>query len=406
MYHRGKVEIEGNAGNTSFGDFWFKNKTKEEVVKEISQLRKNIKKKHRSLNREIMDTEELWEKQLKPISVPLNKLIDKSEKLKEEPLDTIVKPETTLKRKIEETPKRRGVLPQSFNFSTEEENENDNESNDENEGLQAPKRSAISSGSEETERMFDIEMREGNTAFGENNATPPSTPSTSYNMDGERFIKTPTGIQYAREYINSHFTGKLSKEYFLKLIKGTNDIDYNYGVRIEGNNWMIGDKNIEIDNDDLIVDGERFEGTRGLYELIFMKRPNDYVYDKNDLDKYGLILKKTNAHRRNHSASGQVKSNRGEKYKKIISLLIKHFPRTDPMSTNVDILNEAVTGSGILLTNAKPNIVYWNDPNELVSRLKVLLASKQNGNNAHDNEINAIIEEIKEAYGPDLLDIY
>lgn len=44
------------------------------------------------------------------------------------------------------------------------------------------------------------------------------------------------------------------------------------------------------------------------------------------------------------------------------------------------------------------NIVYeyWDDPNELCERLKLLLASKGGGNSNHDQEINSIIEELRE----------
>lgn len=41
--------------------------------------------------------------------------------------------------------------------------------------------------------------------------------------------------------------------------------------------------------------------------------------------------------------------------------------------------------------------VHWNDPNELVDRLRLLEASHRAGNNAHNNEILSIIEELREA---------
>ena len=41
--------------------------------------------------------------------------------------------------------------------------------------------------------------------------------------------------------------------------------------------------------------------------------------------------------------------------------------------------------------------VYWNDVNEIVERLKLLIASQQAGHTNHDNEIISIIEELKEA---------
>lgn len=52
-----------------------------------------------------------------------------------------------------------------------------------------------------------------------------------------------------------------------------------------------------------------------------------------------------------------------------------------------------------ILKNIKKNteLVYWDDPNELVDRLKLLIASKTAGNTNLDNEILSIIEELKEA---------
>lgn len=44
------------------------------------------------------------------------------------------------------------------------------------------------------------------------------------------------------------------------------------------------------------------------------------------------------------------------------------------------------------------NIVYeyYDDPNELCERLKLLLASKSAGNSNHDQEISSIIEELRD----------
>ncbi|EZA53516.1 hypothetical protein X777_07026 [Ooceraea biroi] len=41
--------------------------------------------------------------------------------------------------------------------------------------------------------------------------------------------------------------------------------------------------------------------------------------------------------------------------------------------------------------------VHWDNPNELVDRLRLLNASRQAGNNSHDNEMLSIIEELREA---------
>jgi hypothetical protein len=49
-----------------------------------------------------------------------------------------------------------------------------------------------------------------------------------------------------------------------------------------------------------------------------------------------------------------------------------------------------------LENNKKTSFVYWNDVNELVERLRLLVASKSAGHSAHDNEIMSIIEELRE----------
>lgn len=61
-------------------------------------------------------------------------------------------------------------------------------------------------------------------------------------------------------------------------------------------------------------------------------------------------------------------------------------------------------GSGIIPTdvmrysnNTKIAYTYWDDPNELVNRLRLLIASKSASHSGHANEIISIIEELREA---------
>lgn len=50
------------------------------------------------------------------------------------------------------------------------------------------------------------------------------------------------------------------------------------------------------------------------------------------------------------------------------------------------------------LNGSRPNMItYWNDANELVNRLRLLTASAAAGHTGHNNEILAIIEELREA---------
>lgn len=68
-------------------------------------------------------------------------------------------------------------------------------------------------------------------------------------------------------------------------------------------------------------------------------------------------------------------------------------------STNNDI--ERKSGSGIEMDFVpyNENVVYefYDDPNELCERLRLLIASKAAGNSNHSQEINSIISELREA---------
>lgn len=44
----------------------------------------------------------------------------------------------------------------------------------------------------------------------------------------------------------------------------------------------------------------------------------------------------------------------------------------------------------------KPHFVYWNDVNQLIDRLKLLISSLNSGHTGHNNEITSIIQELKE----------
>lgn len=391
------------------------NKTKEDIIKEIVQLRKNIKQKHQTLKRDILQSEEMWENKLKPISEPLKILVEEGgylqeDKIQQHPLKT----ERKRRRMVgveEVTPAKRYIpnpiqgvkRKQKINYPLQPEYESDYEYGEENENQPNPKRLAS-----HHSNMDVAEVVVGGNDAVDNSAmvTEPVIPvqflqnEETYEspVTGEELIKTPQGKKLAKDFIHKNFKGKLARDYFLRLIQGGKTIDCNYGVRVENDSWMIGDKEIEIDDNDLIIDGVRYLGTPGLYELIFMNIPNEYIYSKEDLDAYAQILIATKAHRTNYSADGRIKSNRGIKYKSIISQITNRNTglQANDMTTYTGLLHGGVSGSGILLTNSQPQYIYYDDPNELVDRLRTLLASQQAGNTAHADEINSIMEELNE----------
>lgn len=153
------------------------------------------------------------------------------------------------------------------------------------------------------------------------------------------------------------------------------DLDKTYGPKkLVGDKITLGDKEIKFENSDLIIEETSYRLTPGLSRLIFFKNPIPYT--EHDLEVYKSILLQTSAHLTLDGS--KVKKSSGIKYVNVIETL---FP----------------SGSGLFKKLRTNNLVYWNDPNELVDRLRLLLASQQAGNNSVHNEIISIFEELYEA---------
>ncbi|KAF0689186.1 Uncharacterized protein FWK35_00031703, partial [Aphis craccivora] len=165
----------------------------------------------------------------------------------------------------------------------------------------------------------------------------------------------------------------LRKQMIIKILKlptglKSYDIDKTYGPKINTNgNMYLGKKEIKLVDNTLTIEDSSYPITPGLGNLIFLKSPK--LYTNKDLKTYKSILNQTSAH---------LKADGGNKYADIIQNL---FP----------------SGSGLTVKLQKHNLVYWNDPNELVDRLRLLLASKAVGNTGVSNEILSIFEELREA---------
>ncbi|XP_071137295.1 uncharacterized protein [Mytilus edulis] len=158
---------------------------------------------------------------------------------------------------------------------------------------------------------------------------------------------------------------------FLKLSM-TPNADYTFGLRVEGNTIMIGGLPVNFEGDDILVDGVRYKGTPGLWELMVMKRPESY--DPEDLMTYGEILRASGAmYQGNSILSRTPKANRSYKWKEIVS----HIYKQDKF------------GSGM------PAVFLPNDFDPLLDRLDLCAAAYRAGNNGVRNEMVAILDAMK-----------
>lgn len=166
--------------------------------------------------------------------------------------------------------------------------------------------------------------------------------------------------------------------------------DAPYGVRNDRGKLIMGTARVTLNDEYITVGENKYKNTAGLKELLFKKNPNMNLISNEDTQAYKAMLEDTNAHRRDYDPKKPIKSNKGRKYLNIIKPLFK---------LRKDSESSVPHGTGLpLMKTWKKNVdyIYWDNPNELVERLKLLLASRDAGNTGLDNEIVSILEELRE----------
>ena len=132
------------------------------------------------------------------------------------------------------------------------------------------------------------------------------------------------------------------------------------------------EKVLTIAYNNIVVDGEKFRGTPGLWELIMEEKPGKVK--KDDLEEYKDLLRKTNAlHKDFNPNSPYPRSSRSDKWKFLLR----------PIWYEI----RGYEGEGVVIMSS--------DPNALLERLDLLLASQKAGNTGVVNELVSICNELK-----------
>ena len=121
--------------------------------------------------------------------------------------------------------------------------------------------------------------------------------------------------------------------------------------------------------------------------MFMKKRPDTGLTTESDFEKYYKILEASNAHRKKHDKNEDLRKHTSLKFMKIIAPMFE-----DENKRGGSLLPQYKVSK----TNMHVNYVHWDDPNELVDRLRLLVAERSAGNSSHDNEIISIIEELRE----------
>lgn len=332
-----------------------KNKLTEQIIK----ASRAIRRKQLALKIGRSEEQMTLERQLKPIVEPLNKLLKTEWSVKQEPKleENFQKPAFKFHsptkimkspgKKAQSSPKEKQTVPAAMNYNPL--------TNDEEDEVNVDK--SFQQFREEYQSMIETQ------------------PNVVDNFL-EQYEVLP------RVYVDG------------LLADTTGEYDTTTGPHFDPieNKLKLGNAILQIDGKDIVIDGIRYKGTPGLYELIFKIQPTGY--SRSDEQRYQDILKRTSVHHRNYDSKQRVKASRSHKYVHIIKPLTYR-------SKSATASGSKTTGAGIgnkMLVSTLPyQFVYWDDINELVNRLRLLLASEQAGNTSHTNEIASIVEELKEA---------
>ncbi|KYN29554.1 hypothetical protein ALC57_00996 [Trachymyrmex cornetzi] len=317
-------------------------KDREKVAKEIAKTSDSIRKKYRALKTGKMDEDIVLERHFKPIIDPLKQIVENTTDSFKNPIMT----ETIFSGEDEE-PKAKRKRPSA---------------------------------------LYDNPIQASTPVKSVLNRAKTVPPALN------EMSEIPHIYPIYRKVVNKLWSVKTEIYESGPEGKKAVNIDVVYGVYFSDEGTMLGDKRITLHkNDDIIIDGKRYDGTAGLYELIFMKFPNESICTDDDVHTYRSILLTTNAPRRGHSPSNQVMGSKGYKYKNMIAPLVWDKKVGTGINKRADLPRT------MTLNDNKIDYIHWDDPNEIVDSLRLLEALRQAGHNGHDNEILSIIEELREA---------
>ena len=151
------------------------------------------------------------------------------------------------------------------------------------------------------------------------------------------------------------------------------EADRKFGIRAKNKKIYIGNKPIVIKGNNIAVGDEEYNGTPGFWKLVMLNKPIGYTDE--DVENYGRLMIKTNAIHRNYDPTNPYpRASSSDKWKFVLR--------------DVWFNKEKYTGKGV-------TVVIPKDPNALLERLDLLLASQEAGHTGVGNELVSICDELK-----------
>ena len=200
-------------------------------------------------------------------------------------------------------------------------------------------------------------------------------------------ITFPTypAVEMTKEEIEK--LGPIATDALIKLAS-KKGIDKSFGLTVKNKKLHIGDKPITIKDNNIIIDGEEYTGTPGLWELIISQEPQEGKYTEDDYLNYINLLVQTNTiYQGNNPNQNRAKSSGGDKWNKLISPVWEHIRESKKPLKRKKHQQDPITGEGLKILPS--------DPNALIERFDLLFSSQKAGHTGVRNEIISILDELK-----------
>ena len=163
-------------------------------------------------------------------------------------------------------------------------------------------------------------------------------------------------------------------------------IDRTFGIHKKDGKYHIGNKPITIKGNNIIIEDNEYEGTKGLWELIIFKNPDNYTED-DYLNYINLLVQTNTIYQGNNPNQNRAKSSGGDKWNKLISPVWEHIKESKKPLKRKRRQQDPITGEGLKILPS--------DPNALIDRFDLLFSSKKAGHTGVRNEIVSILDELK-----------
>ena len=179
------------------------------------------------------------------------------------------------------------------------------------------------------------------------------------------------------------------------------------GIRDEEGSFKIGSEPILIKNNDIIINGDEYKGTPGLWKLITSKNiPDISEYTPDDLHSYIEIMSRTNTIREDYDPLKRRRGGNNRKMNDLIKPFVRVYEDNNNVFTNIikkhfGIETETDEETDDEYGYSQPPIsgtgltILPNDPNALIDRFDLLLASQNAGHSGVRNELVSILDFLK-----------